>query len=85
MIISRLELNALLHAQAAQPHDVLGMHLCTQKKKKGVVVRCIIQNANECVVRSRDCAKYWPMIRLHKAGVFEVFVEGVKEVFDYDF
>ncbi len=85
MIISPLELNALLHAQAAQPHDLLGMHPCTQKKKKGVVVRGIIQNAKECVVRRRDRAQSWPMTRLHEAGVFEVFIEGEDVVFDYDF
>ena len=84
MIISPLELNSLLHAKVATPHDLLGMHLCTQKNKRGVVVRSIIQNAEKCSVRSREGDQSWAMTRLHEAGVFEVFIAGVSEVFDYD-
>lgn len=85
MIISPLELNALLHAKEANPHGVLGMHLCTYRKKHGVVVRAMLQNAESCKVVEKASGKKWPMKRLHDAGVFEVFIGGHEEVFGYHF
>lgn len=83
MIISRSELNSLLHAKEVSPHAALGMHACTYRKKKGTVVRALLADARSCAVVDMGSGDIWPMEKLDEAGFFEVFIKERSEVFTY--
>jgi len=84
-IISKTELRSFLAARNACPHELLGMHPCTFKRKAGLVVRAFLQNAEACSVI--DCeagaAISFPMERLTPEGFYEVFIPGRKKPFAY--
>ncbi len=85
MILRKLDLEALLKALHATPHDVLGMHPVKVKGRKGVVCRAFLTDAVECEVVDLESGGEvrYPMVLLDEAGVFEVFIPGREEVFGY--
>ncbi len=73
MILSEKELDSLIQARCGKPHDLLGMHPCTWKRKKGVVVRAFLHDADTCEVvflkeKSED---RHPLKKIHPSGLFE--------------
>jgi 1,4-alpha-glucan branching enzyme len=85
VIISPTDLQALLQATHSAPHAVLGMHPCTFKRSKGVVVRALLRGAVACEVIDLDAPAplAWPMERLAPEGCFEVFIPKRPAVFRY--
>jgi 1,4-alpha-glucan branching enzyme len=84
-IISKTELSSFLTARNACPHDLLGMHKCTYRRKKGLVVRAFIQNAKTCEVINLDAdsSESYPMDRLTPEGFYEVFIGEQSKPFAY--
>ena len=70
MILSVSDLTSLMGARHASPHDLLGMHNCSYQKKRGLVVRVVLQDAAECAVVDPAKQERWPMERLDEAGAF---------------
>ncbi len=81
MIINKSELNAILSAQYATPHDLLGLHLC----KGGVVARAYLRNAKSCSLVELSTKKEYSMESLDASGFFEVFLPKKRKVFKYMF
>lgn len=81
MIISKEELQRILSAACATPHDYLGMHKC----KGGVVCRAYLINAKSCSLIEVKTGKITPMEKLDKSGFFEIFLKGRRKVFPYMF
>jgi len=50
VIISKIDLSALLHASHTAPHSVLGMHPLSKGRSEGVVVRAFLRQAVTCAV-----------------------------------
>jgi 1,4-alpha-glucan branching enzyme len=84
-IISKPELRSFLTARNACPHELLGMHECTHRGKKGLVVRAFIQNAETCLVINlgADPVESYPMKRLSPEGIYEVFIGAHSKPFAY--
>jgi len=60
VIISKIDLSALLHASHTAPHSVLGMHPLSKGRSEGVVVRAFLRQAVTCAVVDVATAG-WPM------------------------
>ncbi|HYD83242.1 MAG TPA: 1,4-alpha-glucan branching protein GlgB [Opitutus sp.] len=83
MIISTTDLADLLNAQHTSPHSVLGMHPMARGKTKGVVVRALLRNVENCAVVDVAAGEDWPMTSIANDGMFEVFIAKRPEVFGY--
>jgi 1,4-alpha-glucan branching enzyme len=83
MIISKTDLDLLLHAKHPSPHAVLGMHPHVRGRSKGVVVRALALSASACAVVDVADGKRWEMKALAPGGVFETFIPGRPAVFRY--
>jgi len=85
VIISKVDLAALLQAKHATPHSVLGMHPLTRNRSHGVVVRAFLSGAEKCEVVELDAQppKAHAMKREASEGVFEVFIAKRPAVFRY--
>lgn len=85
MVISKTELDSILQARCALPHDFLGMHKC----KGGLVVRAYLPDAKTCqLVDLRDesnIASRKTMKRLDDSGFFELFLPRLRKPFPYRF
>jgi len=86
VILPKSDLEALLQARHGAPHAVLGMHPCTCRRARGVVVRALLRNAAACEVILLDGSKpdTFPMKLVAPEGLFEVFISGRTEVCGYD-
>lgn len=85
MIISSNELDSILNAHNAYPHDFLGMHEVMEgKKSKGVVVRAYLKDAQSCDVVNRDTGERFSLEKLDLSGFFEEFFPK-KKLFRYFF
>jgi 1,4-alpha-glucan branching enzyme len=86
VILPKSDLEALLQARHGAPHAVLGMHPCTYRRARGVVVRAFLRNAAACEVILLDGSKpaAFPMKLAAPEGLFEVFIPGRTEVCGYD-
>ncbi len=83
MLLSKAELQALLSASHATPHDCLGMHPVTRGKRKGVVVRAFVRDVETCEVVDLASEKRYKMTRLANEGLFEKVILGRAGVFRY--
>jgi 1,4-alpha-glucan branching enzyme len=85
VIISKAELQDFLAAKSATPHDMLGMHPCEHKGRKGLVVRAFVQRAATCAVVDVDNKRrtLYAMKRLSPEGFFEAFIPDRTEPFLY--
>ena len=81
--LPKSELQALLAAAHATPHDHLGIHLHTRGKTKGVVVRAFLRDVADCEVVESSSGKSHAMTRQAAEGFFEVFIPRRAEVFKY--
>jgi 1,4-alpha-glucan branching enzyme len=73
VILSDKELDSLIQAHCGKPHDLLGMHPCVWKGKKGVVVRALLHDADSCEVVFLGEGKEdrHALEKIHPAGLFE--------------
>jgi len=83
MIIPKPELQKIINATHAQPHDWLGMHPASKARVKGVVVRAFLKDAAECEVIEQHGKGSWPMTKIAPEGVYEVFIPKRDEIFGY--
>ncbi|MBW7896309.1 MAG: 1,4-alpha-glucan branching protein GlgB [Opitutaceae bacterium] len=83
MILSPRETAALLECLDSSPHSRLGMHACTHRGQRGLVVRALVRNAAGCAVVDVGRTEAWTMTRLAPAGLFEVFIPRRTEHFRY--
>jgi len=84
MILTNDECTSLLEARHSLPHQLLGMH--PLGKKKGVVVRALLLNAESVSIRPTH-EKDKPSIelkRLNPAGLFEGTTNESDSVYAYD-
>ena len=86
MILSKTEFEAILHARHGSPHAVLGMHPCTYRRRRGVVVRAFLRDAAACAASlgPDDTGRVVPMGRIADEGLFEAFVPGQADVCAYE-
>ena len=84
MIVQKPDLDAILKASHGSPHSVLGMHPCTQRRSKGVVVRAFLRDAASCeVVLDGSGEAPVPMKQLAPEGFFEAFIARAEKVRPY--
>ncbi|MBC9867859.1 MAG: 1,4-alpha-glucan branching protein GlgB [Opitutae bacterium] len=85
MIISDRELESVLTARCASPHNFLGLHPCRKEGKKGLVARAFLRDAARCeVIRTTPSGeKCYPLERLAPEGFFEGFIARHKKPFPY--
>jgi 1,4-alpha-glucan branching enzyme len=86
VILSTTDFEALLHARHGSPHSVLGMHPCTWRRARGLVVRAFLRDAVACdvVLGLGSTPEFLPMERLAEEGLFEVFLPKHTEVSAYE-
>jgi 1,4-alpha-glucan branching enzyme len=84
VILSSIDLTALIEAKHASPHSVLGMHPVTHKRAAGLVARAFLRGATACEVVEVEAQppRSYPMTQLAE-GLFEVFIPKRTEVFRY--
>jgi 1,4-alpha-glucan branching enzyme len=84
MILSRAELDSLLHALHRHPHELLGMHPLGDGS--GLVVRVFVPGAEAIEVAPAIDAKKpsFALQRIDPAGVFEGVTTKAGEVYAYD-
>jgi len=85
VIISPAELDSLVNARCANPHDVLGMHRAKVKGNPGVVVRAFLRGAQSCqlVAYEETPERRFDMLRIEGTDLFELFLPEHKAVFAY--
>jgi 1,4-alpha-glucan branching enzyme len=85
VIISKVDLAALLSATHSAPHAVLGMHPYLRGQSQGVVVRAMLREALTCAVVELGAtpSKVHEMKRLAPEGLFEGFIAKRPGVFRY--
>ncbi len=83
MTLTTPQIESLINAREAQPHDVLGMHPARKGKTAGLAVRALVQGATGCDVVEVGGGKAYPMTRLADAGLFEVFLPRRRKAFRY--
>ena len=84
MILSKSDLEAILHGAHGSPHAVLGMHPCTYRRSRGLVVRAFLRDAAACsVVLLDEPVGVFPMAQLAAEGLYEVFIAGRSAVCAY--
>ena len=86
MILSKTDFEAILHARHGSPHSVLGMHPCTYRRSRGLVVRAFLRDAASCAVVLTDEAPptELAMKLLAPEGLFEVFIPRRPDVCGYE-
>ena len=85
VILSKTDFEDILHARTGSPHSVLGMHPCTWRKVKGLVVRALLRDAVRCeVVLTDPPGGVFAMERLADEGLFEAFIPNRSEVCAYE-
>jgi 1,4-alpha-glucan branching enzyme len=78
------QIDALIQAREAAPHDVLGMHPATVQGKNGLVVRALVEGALSAEVVELKNGKAFVMTPLEAAaGLFELFIPRRRKVFPY--
>ncbi|MBI5772476.1 MAG: 1,4-alpha-glucan branching protein GlgB [Verrucomicrobia bacterium] len=84
MLLSPAELESLVHAQNAHPHQLLGMHPLGDGS--GVVVRALLPNAAEVSVRpAHDPAQpKFKLKRLHESGLYEGVTHKATKIYAHD-
>ena len=83
MLFPRAALKGLLQATLATPHDVLGMHPHTWRRKPCVIVRAFVRDADTCAVIDPATGEEWTMKRVAPPGVFAVSIQRREKVFRY--
>ena len=85
MKVTQKEIDSITSVQCAEPHAVLGMHPAKKGKKKTLVVRAYLNDAQTCevvCVENPDGPRY-PLQRLTEDGLFEGEIGDRSEVFAY--
>ncbi len=83
MILAKKDLDLLLKARHAAPHDILGLHPAKIKGKKALVARAFLADAQSCEVVDVDTDERWPLEQLDESGLFEGVISGRDKTFNY--
>lgn len=83
VILPKKELELLLNARHATPHDILGLHPQKGKGKKGLVARAFLADAVSCEVVDVESDERWALDKLDKEGFFEGVIPDRKKPFNY--
>lgn len=78
MLISKTDLETLVSARHARPHDILGMHAAKRDGKPGLVVRAYLKDAAEVEIVPVAEGVRAPLVRLHESGLYEGFIPDAK-------
>src|SRR5271167_3342317 len=84
MVLTKEELNSLVHALHRSPHQLLGMHPLGDGS--GIVVRALLPNAAKVEVEP-VLEKKKPKLelkRLDESGLYEATSTATKKVYSYD-
>jgi 1,4-alpha-glucan branching enzyme len=86
VILPKAEFEALLQARHGSPHSVLGMHPCTHRRSRGLVVRAFLRDAAACdvILTGESPEGVFPMKLLAPEGLFEAFLPKRTEVCAYE-
>ncbi len=83
-MVSKEELERIVHSAHSDPFQVLGAHLVKGGNKEYVAVRAFLPEAAEVSVVEMDGGQQiYPAKRIHKEGLFEAIVRNRDEVFPY--
>ncbi len=85
MIIDPAELEVLIKAEHGHPHRLLGMHPCTRKGKKKLIVRALLLDAASCEVIDYESVpeKRYRLEKISPEGFFEGLIGNRSKVFPY--
>ena len=81
--MKRDELKALLSGEMRDPFDVLGVHPVALGSGPGVVVRAFLPGARRAAVLDLNPGKETEMPLIHESGLFELILEGKREIAPY--
>ena len=82
-MVSKKEVERIVHSAHHDPFEVLGAHPVRVGGKEGVAVRAFLPQAAEVSVISVATERAYPMKRIHADGFFEVIVRDEPGVFQY--
>ncbi|MGA2106990.1 MAG: 1,4-alpha-glucan branching protein GlgB, partial [Syntrophorhabdales bacterium] len=83
-MVSKEELERIVHSAHSDPFQVLGAHLVKGGNKEYVAVRAFLPEAAEVSVVEMDGGQQiYPAKKIHKEGLFEAIVRNRDEVFPY--
>ncbi|MGD0658471.1 MAG: 1,4-alpha-glucan branching protein GlgB [Syntrophorhabdales bacterium] len=83
-MVSKEELEKIVHSAHSDPFQVLGAHLVKGGNKEYVAVRAFLPDAAEVsVVETDGGQQIYQAKRIHKEGLFEATVRNRDEVFPY--
>ncbi|MDR0999585.1 MAG: 1,4-alpha-glucan branching protein GlgB [Clostridiales bacterium] len=78
------ELKEIIDSTHGDPHHILGLHEAVSEKRRLLVGRAFIPQANAItLVDAADPASRYPMIKIHSDGFFEVTIKDRDEWFLY--
>lgn len=85
MIINKNELSAIQAGRHGKPHDILGLHVINREKKKMLVARAFIHDADNCelVDVANESENHYPLQKITPDGFFEGLLPDRDEVFRY--
>ncbi len=82
-MISKQEIERIVHSAHHDPFEVLGAHKVRSGGKEAVAVRAFLPEAIEASVLRADAAQIYPMKKLHPDGFFEAVAKDASEIFSY--
>jgi len=77
------DLKKLLSGNFADPFSFLGAHPIFHDGKEGIVVRAFLPEAKKVSIMDLDPAMEIPCEKINNDGLFEAFLEGIKDIFPY--
>lgn len=83
MTLSSCPQDALIRATCAQPHDVLGLRVVTEKGKPQLFARAYLRDAKSCEVVDVETDKRYPLTQVHESGLYEGVIPRRKDYFRY--
>ncbi len=82
-MISKQEIEKIVHSAHHDPFEVLGAHKVRSVGKEAVAVRAFLPEAIEASVLRAGTQQTYPMKKLHPDGFFEALAKDVSEIFSY--
>ena len=82
-MISKQEIDRIVHSAHHDPFEVLGAHRVRSGGKEAVAVRAFLPEAREASVWKADTGQIYLMKKLHPDGFFEAIAKDVNEIFLY--
>jgi 1,4-alpha-glucan branching enzyme len=82
-MLSKQEIEKIIHSAHNDPFEVLGAHPVRSKGKEAVAVRAFLPEAKAASVLRTDTGQIYPMKKLHRDGFFEAVAKNADKVFSY--